>query len=451
MHIYIFIHEQNANTLRDIAVDQCTPINRLPDELLIEIFRLCFVDVELFLPPAARDVPLLLCNVCRRWRQVAVTVSVLWSTIKLSKRHSARFVSTWLSRAGTLPIGVSFILEPPRFRSRKSHRHFDVVVPLSRRWQYLELRILQGASFHLLRNLSSDALPSLEVLNISLNISDEGNTRIYLRSPFGNVFQSAPRLHSVDVWGVHSDPFHMALPWSQLIRFASDGYLSASSCRRLLDHLPKLQSGHFEIWLRSEISPIPLKRLSLPDLKTLDLSVASNIGDLFASLALPALQFLWIDCVRPEDWTHTNFMTFIAPFSFNLHTLQLFSPPMSETDIILCLLKMPSLVVLVLQDHRGFGFIGDRLMTLLTYGGSEDPPMCTKLETLHLVSVFVCQDELIACMLESRWRLEYVSHNLRIIRFYLSTYSYRQRSRRHSHAHKSMLLKRSRCMGHFRV
>jgi len=366
------------------------------------------VDVELFLPPTAVDVPLLLCNVCQRWRDIAVTVPVLWSTIKLNKKHSARFVSTWLSRAGTLPIGVSFILEPSKFRPRKSHRHFNVLVPLSHRWQYLELRILPGASFRLLRDLSSDVLPSLEVLNVI----DEGNFRPYEPRSFGNVFQSAPRLHSVDVWGVRrSDPLRMGLPWSQLIRFATDGYISPNGCHKLLDRLSNLRSGYFKIWLSPEISQIHLKRLSLPDLENLDLSVARNIDDLLVSLALPSLRFLWIDRIQTEGWTHTNFMSFIEPFSLNLHTLQLFRPSMSEAGMIQCLLKMPSLVVLVLQDHAEFGFIGDRLLALLTYSGSAEPPLCTRLETLHLASVFACQDGRIADMLESRWRLNYVSDN----------------------------------------
>jgi F-box-like len=400
-------HQQDTNTLNDITIYHQPPINRLPDELLIEIFRLCFVDVELFLPPTAVDVPLLLCNVCRRWRDIAVTVPVLWSTIKLNKKHSARFISTWLSRAGTLPIGVSFILEPPKFRPRKSHRHFDILVPLSHRWQYLELRILPGASFRLLRDLSSDVLPSLEVLNVI----DEGNFRPE-PSPFGNVFQSAPRLHSVDLWGVRrSDPLRMVLPWSQLIRFATDGYISVNGCHKLLDRLPNLRSGYFNIGLGPEMSQIPLKRLRLPDLENLDLRAALNIDDLLVSLTLSALRFLWIDCILIEVWTHTNFMSFIEPYSLNLHTLQLFRPPMSEAGMIQCLLKMPSLVVLVLQDRVGFGFIGDRLLTLLTYSGSAEPPLCTRLETLHLASVFACQDGQIASMVESRWRLEYVSDN----------------------------------------
>lgn len=356
--------------------------------------------------PLASGVPLSLCSVCRRWRQVVTKDPVLWSTIKLGKRHSAQFISTWLSRAATLPIGVSLVLEPSGFRSRKSHKHFDVVVPLSRRLQFLELRVLPGATFRLLENLSSAALPSLEVLNIS----HEGDVWAYSVSPFGNVFHSAPRLHSVDIWGVRADPLSMDFPWSQLTRFASDAYLSVNSCYRLLDRLPKLQSGYFKIRQGQGIPQNSMKRLSLPDLRALELSVASNMEDLLAGLRLPAIRFLWIEFVHAAGWALTNFVSSIAPFSLNLHTLQLFGPPISETDIIQCLLTMPSLVVLVLRDHPNFGFISDRLITLLTYGGCDQMFLCSGLETLRLSSVFACQDGRIADMVESRWWLVCVSH-----------------------------------------
>jgi hypothetical protein len=366
------------------------------------------VGVGLFLPPTTTGVPLLLCSVCRRWRQVALAVPSLWSTIKLNKGHSTEFVTTWLSRSGTLPIGVSFVLEVPRFRPRKSYKHFNILFPLSHRWQYLELRVLPGGTFRYLKSLSSDALPSLE----TLSINHEGNLWAYEASPFGNVFNSAPRLRSVDVRGVRSDPMLMSLPWSQLTRFASDAYLSANSCHRLLGRLPKLQSGHFKIWLASEVSQTPLKRLSLPDLETLELSVASSIDDLIVSLVLPALRFIWIDCVQVDSWSHSKFLSFITPFSFNLHTLQLFAPPASEASIILSLGKLPSLVVLVLRDHPSFGFIGDRLVSFLAFRGGEHPCLCTRLETLRLGAVFACQDAPIADMLESRWRIERVSYDV---------------------------------------
>jgi len=72
---------------------------------------------------------------------------------------------------------------------------------------------------------------------------------------------------------------------------------------------------------------------------------------------------------------------------------------------------MPALVVLALRDRAGFGFIGDRLMSELTYGNHVDSCLCARLETLRLDSVFACQDGPIADMVESRWRSGFVSRN----------------------------------------
>jgi hypothetical protein len=247
-------------------------------------------------------------------------------------------------------------------------------------------------------------LPCLETLSINY----EDNNRIYGGSPFGNIFHSAPRLHSIEVRGTRTDPLLMDLPWSQLIRFSSDMYLSVNSCHRLLTRLPKLRSGTLRICLPSNVSP--LKRLSLSDLERFDLSVVSGMGDLVASLVLPALRFLWIDC-HTFEWSHAKFLAFITPFSSNLHTLQLFRPPTSEANIIQCLSCMPALVVVVLQDHSDFGFIRDHLLDMLTYGGHRNQCLCTRLETLRIGSVFACQDRPIADMVKSRWRFGYVSYD----------------------------------------
>lgn len=283
-----------------------------------------------------------------------------------------------------------------------SDRHFDTAMPFSHRWRHLELRILPGATWRVLRKVPKDALPCLE----TLTLHHEGGHWGYDGDHFGDVFQSAPALRNVNIWGMASDPMIMNLPWHQLARFACDSFLTAVSCYKLLENMPKLQSGHFEIWWY-QMTPLQ-GPLTLVNLEHLVLRIASRIAELLLNLVLPALRYLWIDFIRADDWSHTQFLTFIAPFSLHLQTLHLYGPPISEHQLIHCLWSLPSLVVLVLLDRPHGGCIRDRLLSLLTYKSSAY--LCPKLEELRLDGVDLCQDESIADMVESRWRLEVVSN-----------------------------------------
>ena len=56
-----------------------TPIRRLPAEILAEIFVLCMnSDISSFAPTQS---PLLVGQVCKVWRQVALSTQTLWSSI----------------------------------------------------------------------------------------------------------------------------------------------------------------------------------------------------------------------------------------------------------------------------------------------------------------------------------------------------------------------------------
>ena len=280
-----------------------------------------------------------------------------------------------------------------------SDRHFDIAIPLSHRWRHLELRIMPGASWRVLRKIPKDALPCLE----ALTLHHEGGHWGYDGDHFGDIFQSASGLRGVDIWGMASDPMVMNLPWSQLTRFACDSFLTAVSCYKLLTHLPNLQSGHFEIWWY-EMSPILQGPLTLAKFEHLALRIASRIVELLANLVLPTLQYLGIDFIRADDWSHPHFMTFIAPFSLRLHTLHLYCPPMTDGDVIVCLRNLPSLVVLALRDRSVSGCLTDSVLDLLAYG--ESSYLCPRLEDVRLEGVKFCSDGSIVKMVESRWRLE---------------------------------------------
>ncbi|KAJ7070092.1 hypothetical protein C8F01DRAFT_1115218 [Mycena amicta] len=88
------------------------PILNLPAEVVSEIFVHCLpketVDVV-----STRDAPILLCRICRRWRQIALSTLRLWTTFTVvvesesQKAQLADIAQTWLSRTGGFPLTIS--------------------------------------------------------------------------------------------------------------------------------------------------------------------------------------------------------------------------------------------------------------------------------------------------------------------------------------------------------
>ena len=82
-------------------------VNLLPEDVLREIFTHS-VPPKLQLNIWSRSGPkaiLILTHVCSRWRQIALSMPYLWSTIHVSQYHrpNLQFMHEWLSRAAAVP------------------------------------------------------------------------------------------------------------------------------------------------------------------------------------------------------------------------------------------------------------------------------------------------------------------------------------------------------------
>jgi hypothetical protein len=58
------------------------PVLTLPREITSEIFHWCLPSSPHFIQPDPADVPLTLLAICRQWRNVALTIPQLWSSVK---------------------------------------------------------------------------------------------------------------------------------------------------------------------------------------------------------------------------------------------------------------------------------------------------------------------------------------------------------------------------------
>ncbi|OAX34721.1 hypothetical protein K503DRAFT_424278 [Rhizopogon vinicolor AM-OR11-026] len=87
-----------------------SPVRSLPTEILQRIFKVCLPD-DRYVTPDIRSVPLLLCQICRRWREVAEASSELWSSIAVydlsDKGSYTAMVTRWLVASHHRPLAVS--------------------------------------------------------------------------------------------------------------------------------------------------------------------------------------------------------------------------------------------------------------------------------------------------------------------------------------------------------
>ncbi|KAG9311238.1 hypothetical protein JVU11DRAFT_8315 [Chiua virens] len=94
---------------------QKQPIIWLPTELLIEIFLIRTqddsADLETGLP--YNSAPIVISHVCHKWRELALSTSLLWTFISYRTPHWVpQPLSVFLERAGTSPISFNFISNP---------------------------------------------------------------------------------------------------------------------------------------------------------------------------------------------------------------------------------------------------------------------------------------------------------------------------------------------------
>ncbi|KAF9481453.1 hypothetical protein BDN70DRAFT_528374 [Pholiota conissans] len=181
------------------------PSARLPIELLSEIFLLCVDDsVD---QRNTIQIPLLLANICSRWRSAAIANPQLWARLFLklagtSSKSQTALVDTWLARSAACPLTIYVFWEEGPFAD--THPVLERLMNHAERWRtmffYLPYRAFK--SFARVRN----RLPILADLSLG---TDDDVVPLDL-----NMFEVAPSLRSLEC--VNFAPTILRFPWAQL-------------------------------------------------------------------------------------------------------------------------------------------------------------------------------------------------------------------------------------------
>lgn len=306
----------NVATLKSIL----SPIRRVPIDILCEIFLRCLPETQTVASLSRSHVdeaPLLLCQICPKWRRIALGFPLLWKSLGLRgtvslaavRRPLLSVLKSWFARAGSCPLSLSLDLHScvkGQAISAYTLRLKDLLIALPHsRLQRLSLSTCGATDIFCLSNISQE-LTGLESIFLRATEPHVINEYLFEPPPL-RLFNSAPRLLSAELHSCFYMPrFPKNLPpWSQLTHLRVERELAENKWYILICHCNNLRHGIFSID-RGGPNDIPASHhdIILPDLS--DLTIHTAVGGVkpdFRRLVFPALRRLQLLFNRTDN-TH---------------------------------------------------------------------------------------------------------------------------------------------------
>ncbi|KAJ7776596.1 hypothetical protein DFH07DRAFT_980846 [Mycena maculata] len=363
------------------------PIRRLPAELLVEIFDLCwhlftpsfeditfgsghgddhYSSVETELARLAHAPLLDLSKVCSQWHKLALGTPSLWSEIQLDTmvwniqaETLLGLLKSALERGGDSSLSI-MITEPVVYLPS-----FDAALVLlarhSHRWQTAGF----CCSFPLFHGSSDvkNRLPRLEILDLQV-WTDEAK-------PW-EAFEVVRSLKSLTFRGDLTTI--SKIPLDQLVVFKSLEMTTEdlSPVFGLFEHLTSLAQFHMELSLQDLMyeqsetlvldlppSTVNLSGLSIKFIEDFHGPHSKQVlGNIIERLTLPGLLHLKLESQRYPyflvSWPHQEFLRFCSRSSFctHLQSLEIYDVDITEDQLLTCLAALPSLKHLAMSDQE---------------------------------------------------------------------------------------------------
>lgn len=172
------------------------------------------------------QVPCTLGGVCFHWRQVTLSMPLLWSQLWITAPHGddAHFLELWFQRLGLHhPLHLHLEDNPfagPSFSSSPFCAGLlHSATTHSSQWRHIQLHLWQAEEYYL-RIVAPLDLPLLESLSIRAS-------RSWTSSHIYRSLYAAPKLTAIQFHGPHLDSIEMAeAPWEQITTAGFESYVS---------------------------------------------------------------------------------------------------------------------------------------------------------------------------------------------------------------------------------
>ncbi|THV04978.1 hypothetical protein K435DRAFT_774232 [Dendrothele bispora CBS 962.96] len=280
-----------------------SPIRRLPDEILAEVFEMSMPFGSVF-SCTKQPAPSFLA-VCARWRTVALSTPSIWRSIKLDysgrSKHAHRNITALdhhlsnLSKSSPLDIHISDLdLRPLRSDCTEiAGTHFNSIAEQSSRWVTLTLDSHSGSLTAQIKRFNMiENFPSLRSLQLPGVVPSSTISSILKRSPVLTHLAIHLLPDEGGPFGALSNITHLELECFR-----------DPTVFNVLDKCPKLISVMFELLHRDDLSAEEIAALCshpprhIPSIKAITIEV-QDVGDetdyyllpsLLSSLHLPSL------------------------------------------------------------------------------------------------------------------------------------------------------------------
>ncbi|KAH9485142.1 hypothetical protein JR316_0002049 [Psilocybe cubensis] len=413
----------------------------IPPEILSDIFRRTLSSDHDDNPISSNTGPMLLIQVCRTWRHVAVSDSSLWSSLRINVSHATGMnhpciVELWLKRSAFQPLTITVWIDPFSHLNREAREIVQTILHMlsnvSERWVRLSMTL--PASNRLFAEFCSSQAPNLELLSFKI-----GNWSMEEAQSINTLLRHAPALRTLQwsnrcSWGSWDAPFdsgmqHLRVSWANLTDILLDTWITLKTALEILqrcDNLVNLDLRHFSYnpellfepnnSISSQQGPALHDRLPythLPYLESLtiyQLKLDEGLSLLMERIFVPKLIHFNFTCgfIDHVKWPQASFHNLITRSASHLQSLMLEYTGISQDQLIQCLQDCStSLRRLEVYDARGDICVGDTLLEMLRAQTLPDPftyhaTLCNNLTTLILHRVVECTDGALAQTLESR-------------------------------------------------
>ena len=393
-----------------------SPARRVAPELVAHIFELCLPSDGLESGYRSHEAPLLLCQICSGWRQVALNTPKLWNHMKIVlplarlapaswalQINQASFSSSvWLSRARTSQLSISVISILSGESNLSSQIWFPAATALvarlliqyGRQIRRLSLELPIPCTLPLLRT-NCLSLKRLTILDIGAwyPTTDGAPQNVESTMLLGVGF--AEQLHDVIITTPHLCIKKTRLPWAQLTHATIKYSISLAGCLILLRTCQRLHTlrlhveGNMELpagtgpainhGIRelgvyghpSESGATILDAIEVPNLKKLIIGDDYDLGSLLSFLKrlqrpLLSLSFKNILWMPEEELVLVlqlvpSLKELFSISTFHNHLLEMLTPAEDENEFaVLCPLLESVELRLQLPNEQVVDFIQTR-------------------------------------------------------------------------------------------
>ena len=242
--------------------------------------------------PRRRRAPLLLCQVCRYWRKVALSLPLLWCSLSGTgpfTPHPA-FIELWLTRSRGLPLSLSLAAPVELDDTPKYHAHaskmFDLFSNEIYRWRTIAFTLNDNLARQFIATVDSKA-EILEELELAFEEPSSTTAEVSALLP------SLPKLRHLAWHGKLSAMSLRNVPFYRLTHIYMASPNSAQDVVRCLLQCTaalEIQWDCVNCW--DSPSVCGLLQTTLLHLRSLHLEGTGDLAHILSRLTLPSLKYL---------------------------------------------------------------------------------------------------------------------------------------------------------------